>query len=370
MFANSDRREAIALADSEAISQCCNWRNFPIARAAAALLLGVLLCALAGCAKRAELHRIQGQVFGTAVEISIYGEPEARAQVLGKRVMDEFNRLHHKYHAWQPSELTSLNDHIARGERYQGDAEMVYLLKSASELAERSGNTFNPAIGHLIRLWGFQSDRATARTPAPADIKRWVEANPRMSDLRYDGTVIWSVNPAVMLDFGGWAKGYALDQAARILHAADVRAALINVGGDVLAIGQPGERPWRVGIQDPRHEGTVAQLDLHDKEAIGTSGDYRRYFMQDGKRRPHIIDPHTGEPVDLVASVTIITSGGDDAGLRSDGYSKPLFIVGPEHWRDMALRLGLDNVMLIDTEGNVHLTPSMQQRMTAPAAVQ
>ena len=367
MFAISNRADALATPLRNAV----HVRGVPAARVVAALLLSLsLLCVLTGCAEPPQIYRIQGQVFGTAVEVSIYGESKARAEALGKRVLNEFNRLHHKYHAWQPSELTALNDHIARGERYQGDAEMVYLLKSATELAERSGNTFNPAIGHLIRLWGFQSDRATARTPAPAEIRHWVEANPRMSDLRYDGTVIWSVNRAVMLDFGGWAKGYALDQAARILRDEHVRAALINVGGDVLAIGQPGERPWRVGIQDPRREGTVAQLDLHDKEAIGTSGDYRRYFMQDGKRRPHIIDPRTGEPVDLVASVTIITSGGDDAGLRSDGYSKPLFIVGPEHWRDMAHRLGLGNVMLIDTGGNTHMTPSMQQRMSAPSAPQ
>ncbi len=318
---------------------------------------------LTACGPHKEIHRVQGQVFGTAVEISIYGESPDRARVLGTRVLNEFNRLHDKYHAWQPSELTALNEHIARGERYQGDAEMVYLLKSATELAERSGNTFNPAIGHLIRLWGFQSDRAVAHQPAAAEIKRWVDANPRMTDLRYDGTVIWSVNKAVMLDFGGWAKGYALDQAARILREEGVEAALINVGGNILAVGQPGERPWRVGIQDPRHEGTIAQLDLHDSEAIGTSGDYRRYFMQEGKRRAHIIDPRNGETVDLVASVTIIVSGGEAPGLRSDGYSKPLFIVGPTHWREMSQRLGLDEVMLIDAQGNVHMTPSMQARM-------
>jgi thiamine biosynthesis lipoprotein len=334
------------------------------------LLIVGLLALLTACGPHKEIHRIQGQVFGTAVEISIYGESPERARVLGALVLNEFNRLHHKFHAWQPSELTALNDHIARGERYQGDAEMVYLLKSATALAERSGNTFNPAIGHLIRLWGFQSDRATAHEPAPADIKRWVDANPRMTDLHYDGTVIWSTNNALMLDFGGWVKGYALDQAARILRDEGVEAALINVGGNILAIGQPGERPWRVGIQDPRHEGTVAQLDLHDGEAIGTSGDYRRYFMQEGKRRAHIIDPRSGETVDLVASVTIITAGGDDVGLRSDGYSKPLFIVGPAHWRDMAQQLGLSDVMLIDIEGNAHMTPSMQVRMNAQPAAQ
>ena len=142
---------------------------------------------------------------------------------------------------------------------------------------------------------------------------------------------------------------------------------MINIGGNVMAIGQPGDRPWKVGIRDPRGEGTIATLALHDNEAVGTSGDYQRYFMKDGKRRPHIIDPRSGEPIDLVASVTIITSGGSDAGLRSDGNSKPLFIAGPAHWREMAQRLGLDQVMLIDAERHVEMTPAMRERMAGAA---
>ena len=311
------------------------------------------------------VYRIPGHVFGTDVEVAIYGESEARANELGASVLNEFDRLHHKFHAWEPSALTALNDSIARGETYQADAEMVSLLKSATELAERSGNLFNPAIGHLIRLWGFQSSEFTVHSPAPAEIKRWVDANPRMSDLRYEGTRISSRNKAVMLDLGGYAKGYALDRAALILRAAPVKAALVNIGGNVLAIGQPGQRPWKVGIRDPRGEGTVAALELHDNEAIGTSGDYERYFMKDGKRHPHIIDGRTGETIDLVASVTIITSGGSDAGLRSDGNSKPLFVAGPLHWRAMAQRLGLNEVMLIDARRNVEMTPAMRERIAA-----
>jgi thiamine biosynthesis lipoprotein len=328
------------------------------------LLLSLLLLSSPGSyAGNDAIVRIPGHVFGTEVEVSIYGESDARAQLLGAAVLNEFDRLHHKFHAWQPSELTSLNDSIARGESFQADAEMVDLLQSAAKLAERSDNLFNPAIGHLIRLWGFQSSDITVHAPTAAEIKRWVDANPRMTDLRYHGTKISSRNKAVMLDLGGYAKGYALDRAARILRDAHVKAALINIGGNVLAIGQPGSRPWKVGVKDPRGAGSIAQLDLHDNEAIGTSGDYQRYFMTDGKRHPHIIDPRTGETIDLVASVTIITSGGDDAGTRSDGNSKPLFIAGPLHWKSMAQRLGLTEVMLIDAERNVVMTPAMRERM-------
>ncbi|HJV85075.1 MAG TPA: FAD:protein FMN transferase [Noviherbaspirillum sp.] len=330
-----------------------------------AFVLLLLLSLLEGCSRNDEVFRTQGHVFGTQVQISIYGNSEERAQELGNAVLKEFDRLHHKFHAWQPSQLTALNDAIARGETFQADEEMVDLLKSATVLAEQSDNLFNPAIGHLIRLWGFQSSDITEHGPSRAEIKHWVDANPRMRDLVFDGTRISSKNKAVMIDLGGYAKGYALDRAARILRDAHVKAALVNVGGNIIAIGQPGDRPWRVGIRDPRSEGMIASVALHDNEAIGTSGDYERYFMKDGKRHPHIIDPRTGETTDVVASVTILISGGKDVGLRSDGNSKPMFVAGPAHWKEVADHLGLKAVMLIDANHNVEVTPAMEQRLAA-----
>jgi len=333
-------------------------------RLLATLLLLALLCA---CGRNDATYRTSGQVFGTVVDVSIYGESEERANLLGERVMQEFGRLHDKFHAWKPSQLTALNAAIARGEPYQADAEMVDLLKAAAKLAGESDNNFNPAIGRLIRLWGFQSSDIKPQAPAPAEIRRLVDAKPRMSDLVFDGTRISSRNPMVMLDLGGYAKGYALDRAAQILRAEGVKAALINVGGNLLAIGQPGQRLWTVGIQDPRSDGLIATVELRDNEAVGTSGDYQRYFMKNGKRFPHIIDPHTGQTTNQVAAVTIITSGGTDAGTRSDGYTKPLFVAGPQNWQSMAGRLGLKEVILIDVNKNVAMTPAMRERLAGKA---
>lgn len=326
------------------------------------LACAVLLPLLAACTARDEVHHVQGHVFGTQVEVSIYGPSEAEAREQGAAVLREFDRLHHKYHAWQPSQLTALNDAIARGESFDADEEMVGLLRSAAELSARSGDTFNPAIGRLIRLWGFQKNDITAGGPPAEEVDRLVKANPRMADLHFDGNRITSSNRAVMLDLGGYAKGYALDRAAQILRRANVKAALVNVGGNAIALGQPGSRPWMVGIRNPRGPEMVARVALHDNEAIGTSGDYERYFMKDGKRHAHIIDARTGQTVDLVASVTIITSGGADAGLRSDGNSKPLFVVGPQGWCGMAQRLDLKEAMLIDAQGEVYATPAMMAR--------
>lgn len=323
------------------------------------------LLLLASCSPKQEdtVRSVKGHVFGTQVEVSIYGETEERTQRLGAEVLAEFDRLHHKFHAWQPSQLTALNDAIAKGEPFQSDDEMVGLLKNAAELSAQSDNLFNPAIGRLIRLWGFQSSDIKAQGPDQKEIRRLVQSNPRLSDLRFDGTKVSSANRDVMIDLGGYAKGYALDRAALILRGAKVKAALVNTGGNIIAIGQPGKRPWKVGIKDPRSDGALASVELHDNEAIGTSGDYQRYFMKDGKRHGHIIDPRTGQSTDTVASVTIIASGGKDVGLRSDGHSKPLFVAGPDQWRAMAARLGLKEVLLVDATRRVQMTEAMRARL-------
>ena len=327
------------------------------------MLAALLLFSSAACTPPDVTHSTTGRVFGTVVEVRIYGGSAQRAAALSGAVLIEFDRLHHKFHAWQPSMLTALNDAIARGEPFAADAEMVSLLQSATVLAERSDNLFNPAIGRLIRLWGFQSSTFERRDPAPEQIRHWVDANPRLSDLRYQGNTITSLNRAVMIDLGGYAKGYALDRAALILRQGGVKAALINVGGNLLAIGRPGARAWTVGIQDPRGDGALASVELHDNEAMGTSGDYQRYFMKEGKRHPHIIDPRSGQTVDLVASVTVITGGGSDAGLRSDGNSKPLFITGPAQWEQMAARMDMKEVLLISADKRFLMTPAMRARL-------
>ena len=201
------------------------------------------------------------------------------------------------------------------------------MLQDAARASAVSDGLFNPAIGGLIQAWGFQADDFKAVLPEQKKIAALVKANPQMSDLVIHSSEVASRNRSVKLDLGGYAKGYALDRAADILKQQGIHNALINIGGNVLALGTHGSRAWRVGIQHPRKPGPLATLELHDGEAIGTSGDYQRYFELDGKRYCHLIDPRTGYPVQGVEAVTILTHG-EHAGLLSDAASKPLFISG------------------------------------------
>ncbi|MGE5320349.1 MAG: FAD:protein FMN transferase [Hyphomicrobiaceae bacterium] len=321
----------------------------------------LLLLALAACSPP-PLVQQQSYVFGTLVEISVYGAPEAQAQQATAAVLARFDQLHRQLHAWQPSELSRLNAALAQGKRTPVTPELAAMLRDAQTLSADSNDLFNPAIGGLIALWGFHADAPLGKVPDAGAIARWVKAAPRMRDLHIEGNTVWSDSPAVQLDLGGYAKGYALDEAVRILKSRGIHDALVNIGGNVIALGQHGDRPWRVGIQHPRKPGTLATLDLHDGEAIGTSGDYQRYFEAGGRRYCHLIDPRTGWPASNMQSVTILVSG-KHAGTRSDALSKPLFIDGAARLADHAAQLGVVDYLAVDAAGDSHISPALAARL-------
>jgi thiamine biosynthesis lipoprotein len=323
-----------------------------------ALLFSGLLSA---CGKE-PLYQEQGYVFGTLVEVSIYGDNEAHARQAIASVMHEFQRLHNELHAWQPSELSELNKAFARGESKAVTPELAAMLQDSTKLSIKSNGLFNPSIGNLIQLWGFQADDFKPVQPDEKRIAQLVATNPQMSDITIEQGRASSRNRAVQLDMGGYAKGYALDRAAILLKQQGINNALINIGGNILAIGQKGSHPWRVGIQHPRKSGALAALELHDGEAIGTSGDYQRYFMLGDRRFCHLIDPRNGHPMQGVEAVTILTHG-INAGLLSDGSSKPLFISGVSGWRAAAANMGLNEAMLVDEQGVIHITGDLQKRL-------
>ncbi|MES1981172.1 MAG: FAD:protein FMN transferase [Pseudomonadota bacterium] len=325
-------------------------------------LLIVVACLCCACDGKPPLYQEQGYVFGTLVEVSIYGEDETHARQAVAAVMQEFQRLHNLLHAWKPSALSDLNAAIARGESGTVTPQLAAILKDAAQLSAQSDRLFNPAIGGLIKLWGFQSDQFKAVLPDQQQVSALVAARPHMDDVVIDENRISSRNTAVQLDLGGYAKGYALDRAALLLRQQGINNALINIGGNILALGAHGERAWRVGIQHPRQAGPLATLELQDGEAIGTSGDYQRYFEVGGRRYCHLIDPRSGQPVQGVQAVTVLTHG-SHAGTLSDAASKPLFIAGTGGWRGAARKMQQDLALLVDDAGTVHLTAALQKRL-------
>jgi thiamine biosynthesis lipoprotein len=331
------------------------------------LTLLVVASLLAACGPSAP-WRQESYVFGTRVELLIAGVPEARARAAGARVLQEFDRLHRSYHAWQPSELSGLNDALAAGRTHEVTAEFAGYIREAQTVAATGDHLFDPGIGRLIALWGFHTDDIQARLPDAAALKALVAQHPSIADLRVEGNRVSSRNRSVALDFGGYLKGVALDRAAASLKQDGVTSALINIGGNVMALGtrDAAGTPWRVGIQHPRPQGVggapLATLELRDGEAIGTSGDYHRYFEVAGRRYSHLLDPRSGFPAEGTQAVTVLIAPGSSAGMRSDALSKPIFIAGRD-WRGMAKRLGVEAVLKVGADGTASATPAMQARI-------
>jgi thiamine biosynthesis lipoprotein len=321
----------------------------------------LLLWTLAACSPP-PLVQQQSYVFGTLVEVSVIDDSGSRAKPAIAEVLARFDELHHQLHAWQPSELSRLNTSLAQGKRATVTPELAAMLRDAKALSIQSGDLFNPAIGGLIALWGFHADTPQSRVPDAAAIANWVKQQPRMGDLHIEGNVVWSDNPALQLDLGGYAKGRALDDAVAILKKWGIKNALVNIGGNVIALGQHGDRPWRVGIQHPRKSGTLATLDLLDGEAIGTSGDYQRFFETGGRRYSHLIDPRSGWPATGMQSVTILVRG-THAGTRSDALSKPLFIDGAARLANHAAQLGIRDYLAVDATGKTLRSPTLAARL-------
>ncbi|HOI52931.1 MAG TPA: FAD:protein FMN transferase, partial [Azonexus sp.] len=269
-------------------------------------LLILLVATLVAACGKAPLQEQQAYVFGTRVEVVVVGEnPDLGRQAIAA-VLREFDRMHRTYHAWQPSELTAVNEAIAAGRKATVTPEMAAFMGEAQALSAQGDHLFDPGIGALIKLWGFHADEFTARLPEPQALAGWLKEKPSIADLVIDGTTVSSRKRALALDFGGYLKGVALDRAAAILRSQGINNALINIGGNVMALGSKEGRKWRVGIQHPRQPGPLATVQLDDGEAIGTSGDYQRYFELDGRRYSHLIDPRSATPVEHTQAVTVL----------------------------------------------------------------
>ncbi len=319
---------------------------------------------LASCTKPEPLYNTQSYVFGTLVDITIYGEPETKAQILSNQIIRNFQSLHNRLHAWHPSELQTINHAFSQGSSpvtIQPDVAMM--IADATKLSIQSDGAFNPAIGGLIEAWGFHHDEFRPIKVDENKIRNLVQSNPKMSDIIIQNGKVFSNNPSIQVDLGGYAKGYALDMALAYLQKQGVKNALINIGGNIIALGKHGDKPWRVGIQHPRKPNAIATLNLDSGWAIGTSGDYQRYFELEGKRYCHIIDPATGYPVEGIQAVTVLIPPQTNAGTLSDVTSKPIFIAKPETRAKAAKILNVENFLVIESADKILVSSAMAKRL-------
>lgn len=238
--------------------------------------------------------------------------------------------------------LWSVNDEnseIYKANRSGGEAvhlhkETAGLLRSALETAEKTGGAFDPTVYPLVEAWGFNSHEY--RIPEDDEIKRLLE-NVGYRKIKLEGETL-RLPAGVRIDLGAVGKGYAGDAAAALLKKAGINSALLNIGGNVQAVGRkPDGNKWIIGIRNPFDKGGLAGIIEAENTAVITSGGYERCFTgSDGRTYHHIIDPETGRPAESgLASVTVIAESGEYA----DSLSTALFVMGQEkaaaYWRNL-----------------------------------
>jgi len=317
---------------------------------------------LSGCQQEPE-KPFQRRIlsFGTYVDVTLYGIEQSKADKAIKHIEKQLNIMHEQWHAWRKSSLTQLNDQLVSGLTFEADEAVLPLVLESQELYNKTNGLFNPAIGKLIELWGFYRDNPqdNKTIPPAEEIKKLLDSGPSMADIQITGSSVKGSNTDLQLDFGGYAKGYGVDQLVEQLKAQGINNALINAGGDLRAIGRPGNRAWKIAIQHPEKNQPVGWLELNDDESVFSSGNYRRNFSKSGKNYHHIIDPRTGYPSENAAAVTVIHS----SGATADATATALMVAKTEEWLPVAKSVGLTHLLIIDKDGQMYSDKSFAQRL-------
>jgi len=328
----------------------------PNRRAVLAAATGLVLLPLPSRA----LQHERRHCFGSPIDLLLPADapPAASADILAGLA-----QMNVRWNAWKPGELGALNAALRAGRAHRTTPAIAALVRGALPLEAASLGCFNPAIGGLVGAWGFHADEPAQGGHAPdaREIARWMRTPPSLAQLEWQGLEVRSRNPSLQLDFGAYAKGVAIDWAFdRLQRRHGVRSALLNLGGNLGAMGHIDRRPWRVGIRDPQGPGLVATLATVGREAVVTSGSYERWRrLDDGRRATHIIDPTRGEPAPLLASVTVVHA----SAALADAAATALLVAGPARWRVVAERMGVDQVLVIDPDGRREHTARLGARL-------
>jgi thiamine biosynthesis lipoprotein len=264
---------------------------------------------------------------GSEVHLTAWTDDEPRALRAFENAFDEFDRLDRLHSVWKEgSDVLRVNAEAGRAP-VKVSPETLDVLRVATEVNEWTGGKFDVTFGALSGLWKFDHDQDN-QIPNPEDVRKQLPLiDFRDVEINGGAGTVFLRRPGMRLHLGGIGKGYAVDRAAAILRAAGISNFLIQAGGDLYAGGVRGDRPWRAGIRDPRGaaDRMFASLNLRD-ETFSTSGDYERYFIRDGRRYHHILDPDNGQPARGSRSVTIVAR----RAVLADALSTGVFVLGPQ----------------------------------------
>jgi thiamine biosynthesis lipoprotein len=321
------------------------------------LLLLAITGVIIGCANSrlfsAKPYKETRFLMDTIIEVTAYG-PNAEEAV--KAAFAEFQHLHDITNNFDENSQVSKINQMAGKSKVKVDAKLVDILQRSAVFSDKLDGTFDVTIGPLTALWGI--GHKGDYVPAQADIDKVLPlVNYRLVEVDDSAGTVYLPKEGMQLDLGGIAKGYATDQAIEVLKAQGIKSALVNAGGDVRIIGnKPDGKPWRIGVQDPRNsEGVIAKLALTDWDTMESSGDYQRFFMKDGVRYSHLLDPRTGWQPKEVASVTTV----NNSSTEGEFLGKAIFVMGVEKGLELLKKFPGTEAIIVTVDGKTITTPGL-----------
>jgi thiamine biosynthesis lipoprotein len=312
----------------------------------------LLACLLSPGAGAGWLHR-DAAIMGTSVSVELWTDDSTRGEGLADRVMAEMRRIDTLMSTWKPdSELSSVN-RLAAQQPVPVSPELFRLIHRALEYSEITHGAFDITYASAGYLYDFRQGRHPSRAQLAATVP---DINWHFVELDAAHSTVHFLHKGVRIDLGGIAKGYAVDRCIDLLLQAGVQDALVSAGGDSRVIGNHRDHPWNVGIRDPRnHDGLVSVVPL-ENAAISTSGDYERFFEENGVRYHHIIDPGTGDSARRLHSASIIAGHATD----TDALSTSVFVLGVEKGLQLINSLPDTEAILVDNEGRLHYSDGLE----------
>jgi thiamine biosynthesis lipoprotein len=250
---------------------------------------------------------------GCPCEIQLYGD-ESRCSEVACLAIAEVLRIERKYSRYRADNIThAINEAGRLGGAFSVDAETAGLIDTAFRAYERSSGLFDITSGVLRQLWNGN----TVTLPKQEEVARVLD-RVGLQYVQWRNPILAFTTAGMEIDFGGIAKEYAADRAAYLCQSLGAGHCLIDLGGDIAIVGPNADgSPWRVGIRDPQGAQTAVAMMAATSGGIATSGDYERFWVIEGRKVAHILNPCTGWPVHGLASVTVAASTCLEAGILS-----------------------------------------------------
>ena len=312
------------------------------------LAAGLWILMFTACRKQKQYFEESGSVFHTIYHIKYEG-----SEILTEKIDAEFQKFNLSLNPFNPNSIISK---VNRNEAVEADDWFIEVFNKAKEVSDHSEGIFDITCAPLVNLWGFGFSKMDSVTPQMIDsIKQFVG----YQKVRLDGRKVVKDDSRILLNCSAIAKGYASDIIARLLEREGIENYMVEIGGEVTmkGVNQNG-KCWRIGINKPEDDSTGVKNDIEEvvqlckKGGVATSGNYRNYYIKDGKKYAHTIDPRTGYPSEQsILSATIVA---EDC-ITADAYATAFMAMGLEKAREAAKNIpGIEYYVIYSDENGKH----------------